>query len=223
VAAVAAGLQKSFGDMSEVRQAHEAVAGVMREAVRARYQETVQARKRVPSYRAGEGRLPGALGAALESPSLVEVTGRDIAFVDVNRMNKEAVHWQRLNYGAGPAADTRPGSYPLRFDSVTISNLRLGGAPRPNVLMPKGFFLEGGKAARPNSSFRGNNLHPFYPIGPPAFMETAGIQGRQFLDAGVEALVIELPRQYDRLLNKWVEDGVAAGKAAISARASRSR
>lgn len=218
VAAFAAALEKSMGDLSEVKTAHETVAAQMREAVQARYQETVEAKKRVPSYRAGQGRLPGALGDAISHPSLVEVTGRDIFYVDTQRMNKEAAHWQRLNYGAGPAATTRPATFPLRLDSALLGRLKLGGAPRPNVLLPKGFFLEGGKKVSPSSTYRGNSMHPFYPVGPPVFMETAGIQGRQFLDAGVETLARELPRQYDRLLNKWIDAGAAAGQAAARAR-----
>lgn len=217
LAGLAAGLQQDLGALGDVQKAHNRVAGRMREAVQARYEETVESRKRVPSYRYGQGRLPGALGAALRKPSMVQATGRGIEYVDVDSLDKEARHWRRLNFGAGSAATTDPATVPLRIADRVVANLRLPGGPRAPILLPPGFFMHGDRAVPRMSSFRGNSQHPFFPSGRPAMFETAGITGRQFLDAGVQSLARELPGEYEQLLDKWLRSATKRGQAAANA------
>lgn len=152
-AAFAAGLgEASKGDKRRIRQANDTIALAMRTAVAENYGRTVERRKQVPSYRIGQGRYAGgALRRALQSPDMAVGTNDGILFVNQDRLNLEARHWARLNFGVAPAQT--PASYQgkLTFGGKTIGTVGFRAQPRPPMFLPAGFwnFVQGKISAGP--------------------------------------------------------------------------
>lgn len=200
------------GDMARV---HGEVAAEMRAAVAGRYAETVEAQRRVPPY-ARSSRRSGYLGRAIRRPDLVTSDASGIGFINEASMNKEAAHWRRLNFGAGDAAGEQPAAVPIRLFGENVGEASLPYGPSPAFSLPKGFFIQGGQAVAPRSSYRGGgSVGAFTPSrrSPYRPAVTAGIRGRHFLEAGLEVVGEQLPRRYSDLLNEWVQRGGERARA----------
>jgi hypothetical protein len=194
------------------------LAQAMREATIGAYEETVEAARKVPTYDR-PGRRAGYLGRVVRRPDLVRSDADGIRFLNPAAMDKEAAHWRRLNFGAGDAAGTPPGPVPLRLFGETVAHVQLPFGVSPAFSLPKGFFVKGGKASIPNANFRGvGSEGTFAPSRRSPYRPaiTAGIRGRHFLEAGLDALSTQLPIRYTDLLNEWIQRG---GKEARAIRA----
>lgn len=222
VAAIGAAIAALAGNRNDVRRIHGQVAGLMRQSVMDAYVTEVEGRKVVDSYRAGQNRLPGKLKPALSNPEMAVGTTRGINFINEGLLDREAKHWKRLNFGAqGTAVTNGPSpTFPVSLFGEQLFNIGLTEGPRPGFRMPAGLWRDSsGNVLRSGESADGGalsippSIHQFYPTSKRLFFPTRGIQGRHFLEAGLETLVRELPFAYDRLVTGWIERGTRAGRA----------
>lgn len=180
------------------QQINDRLAKEMQSAVKTAYAQNVLARQSVPSYRAGQGRFPQALGSAIDSADFAVGTGVGIAFINTDLLDNAARHWARLNYGAGGNPDgLEAPSATIAFGDVSFS-LRLGGGARPAFNIP----------AAPGRFGYFNKVGQFYPGLPKDKSDvplrsrpTKGIGARRFLDAGLQALAVGFSPAYNDYLN----------------------
>lgn len=221
ILAAAQAFADQTADPVAMQRIHSDVASVAQAAVLARYDETVEAEKKVPSYRIGDRFSGGVLRSALAQRSMVVGTVEGIDYIDQDVLNQEAKHWQRLNFGAGEAGRAnRPGSFRFIFDGRVLGHFEFRAGPRPEFYLPWGFWKEpGGGEVAGASSRRGHD--EFYvrrEKNRPQFMPnpTRGIEAREFLDAGLEVMAQELPGRYQQQLELWWAAGVRAGQLYMS-------
>ncbi len=225
---------------------HKTVATGAQGAVVTRYKQTVIAQKKVKSYRAGEGRLPGRLGAALAAPDFIRASPTGISFANTGMLDSVAAHWRRMAFGAGEKGKgTVNQVYPFSFFGQVAGTLGFPDtSPSEAFALPPGFFFANEaalKAVDPSPrTFHTRTLEMFYPLRhvgkgkttkkgqisdlPDLFQAaghqklTRGIKGRSFLNAGLEYLAHELPPAYIAVADKWFEDAVAKGRGPAAKR-----
>lgn len=216
---LAVGLGKNMGNPKEMRKAHVDVAKAMRQSVKSSYEQKVKSRP--GEYRVGENRISGgALKRAIMDENLAVGTIEGINYVDEHRLDVEAAHWRRLNFGAkGTAVSNRKATrYPFRFDDVTLYTVGFRDQSRPAFSMPPGFFQDGGGDKVDRSPSRrgqdqfiwvrgGANMSPAVRniIDGPVPV-TRGIESRNFLDAGLRTLTELLPPRYMTMVEGWLDD-----------------
>lgn len=219
---VAAGLEKELGNPADLQKVHARVAEDMRAAVKNSFEQTVKSHP--GSYRAGENRLSGGmLKRAVMSSSLAIGTAEGIDYVDADRLDEEAAHWRRLNFGAygTEVAGRKTEVFQFRFDDIVLFSVGFKDRPRPAFSMPPGRFFnaEGDLVAHSSSRFTGSGvsrtgMDRFYPGGGRGNKVpiTRGITARNFLDAGLERMVRDLPIAYTTLVDSWLDDAVTSAK-----------
>lgn len=179
-------------------------------------------RRKVASYRTGgdprKSRYAGgALRRALASSDFFRATPDGLLFINVGILNKEARHWRRLNFGAGAAGGSAPGSFPVDLFNVSLG---LEADRRPSFTLPPGFWLgTDGKPVPPGTP----GTSQFFPLQarggrytangrpvegrPNAAVRTRGIQATNFLDAGVRRIANELGPAYLAMYRDFFNDG----------------
>lgn len=184
------------------KQTNEQIAAKMRQAIIASYNATIEANKVVPSYRLGRNRLPGALGAALEDPALIK---SGIDGIDYNSavLSRRARHWARLNYGVAPR-----GAGGGRSFNILGTELSIAAPPRPPMTIPPGVFFNPrtGKIVRPRRGRNRSTVSQFFPTGRTPMRPTRGVEGANYLDAGLEVLARDLPGAYADLAFRIVTE-----------------
>lgn len=189
-----ANIVKAYADNLEsgagMARVNQFLASKMHAAVLTAYEQNVLAES-VGPYRVGSrSRLSGKLLDALRSPTMAIGTATGIGFIDDELLNETARHWQRLNFGAGPAEGSLPRPRArVQFGSNQGFSLSLPDPPRPNFNVPEspagvGYFLGNGQfyPGFPNRGNRGNAI-----VVKQRPSQT-GIGARRFLDAGLVAL-----------------------------------
>lgn len=211
----------------------------------------------LPAYRAGAtgSRGPrakrfanGALLRALGSPNFFRVTGTEIDFINVALLNKEAMHWRRLNFGTrGGARLKPPARFDIRWGSLLVGSLGLVPDVRPPFRLPPGVWVQPGifypfgemasmgsksiisatgqgspaqTEARIRRGGRGAPLGPPNPRVPKLSSSqqshwgkqnsrlTSGIASTNFLDVGIRRLAFEMGKEYQELVDDWLEKGL---------------
>lgn len=203
------------GDMTRV---HRAIASDVRESVQGAYLAKVDAVRRVEPYPRYQ-RRSGYLERVLSRQDFARGDDLGVHFVNEDVLDKEAAHWRRLNFGAGEAAGGQPAPYPIRVFGETVALASFGYGPSPGFVLPRGFFVHGGRAEIPNSAYRGGgSVAPFYPNrrSPVPPSPTVGIRGRHFLEAGLETVAEQIPIRYADLLNEWILRGGRKARAVHS-------
>lgn len=199
--AFADALQSAADSRRRLITAHKRVAEEMQSAVEGAYEETVEANKRVASYRHGQNRLPGTLRAAVTDERNFQATRDGIAYIDEAFLNEAAAHWRRMNFGSEENAESQPpGRYPVTFNGTVQFALGLQQQRGAPVLMPKGYFVEG----------------EFYPTGSQMIRTTRGITGSNFFDAGIEALARQLPVEYAAVYKDWYDLAASQARGALA-------
>ena len=208
-----------LGDQGDMARVHGQIARDMHEAVMDAYATNVEGQRKVPSYQR-QSRLAGHLGRMVRRRDFVQSDASGIGLgLPTAVMDKEAAHWNRMNFGAGQAAGDQPGPYPIRLFGETVATAELPSGPSKPFVLPKGFFIQGGRAVAPQADFRGSGSEgPFVvsrksPYRPAV---TSGIRGRHFMEAGLEVMAEQLPIRYADLLNEWVQRGGDAARAISS-------
>ncbi len=206
-------LEKRIGDPSDLQKIHSNVAAGMRQSVKSSFEQSVKSY--TGTYRVGQNRISGgALKRAITSDSLAVGTPTGIDFIDQGRLDTEAAHWRRLNYGAfgTRVKDRQVTKRPFKFDNVILYTIGLTDSPRPAFGMPPGrFTTTEGKRISYEPSRRG--LDKFSPGGGGRrpIPVTGGIRARNFLDAGIVRLTTDLPPAYTRLVKSWLNDAGKSG------------
>lgn len=173
------------------------------------------------NYRVGKGynqRKSGMLAPALANASAMTsgTSERQISFVDPQFLSKEAPHWARLNFGAGPAGEgTDPREFTLRVEGAGMSptNLIVIGARKTgnaDMLMPKGVWIVPGSTdtmmkGRGTRVPRGGGSDDWFRpnAGAKANIPTRGVAGSNFVDAGFQYLARNtLPRYWAEFLEQ---------------------
>lgn len=216
---LANGLKQQMQDKSELTKVHQRVANNMRDSVKSSYEQTVLSKP--GQYRMGQGRISGGrLKAAIMNRNLAVGTAEGIFYVDEHRLDREAKHWRRLNFGAvGTAVTGRQAQrFKFRFDDVTLYTVGFPDEARPAFSMPPGIFEDasGEKVGRSVSRagqdafiwIRGgkNMAAGVRKIVDPPVPITRGIKPRNFLDAGLRRMVRDLPPAYNRMVKGWLAD-----------------
>lgn len=198
----------------QLARVHQEVGERAQRAILNSYAQRVTAREGPASrfnaaYRNRRSRFGGgALRSALAHPGHVEAGQTYLRLLDIDILDTEAAHWYRLNFGAGPRGrETRSAVFQMILDGRPIGPIGFTTGPsRSPVILPAGFFLnmEGSRQGR-DASRRGEDA--FFPAGgaagvgargrPLRARVTAGIAGRNYLDAGLRTLARDLPRAYD--------------------------
>lgn len=207
-----------IGAKGDMQRVNRQVAAQARQAVVESYERNVEAVRRVPSYQRFN-RRSGYLGRVVRRRDLVSADSQGVYFLPEDSLDKEAAHWRRLNFGAGDEAGGGYYAYPLRLFGQTLGDLSFDMGPSPAFSLPKGFFIQGGKAVVPNSSYRGQgSVGKFIPSRRSPYQPaiTEGIRGRHFLEAGLEAISIGVEVGYADLMNEWIQRGGRKARAVTS-------
>lgn len=163
-------------------------------------------------------RASGALRRAIMSKEFYEATPTSIRFINSDMLDKEAVHWRRLNFGAGAGAIRPPGRFQLELGGQLIgAAIGLDPDPRPGFSLPIGFFLGPGGWQPPGSPGTG----VFIPLGKRKTQPTYGIVATNFLDAGVRQLVKGMGTGYMSVIEQYVRSlgaGVESATATVTMR-----
>lgn len=215
---LAQGLYKGLSDKGQLTKIHEDVAAAMRQAVKSSFEQTVHSKP--GQYREGQNRISGgALKRAISNPSMAIGTAEGIDFVDEGRLDKEAIHWRRLNFGAlgtkVPGRNPADLVVPFRFDDITLFSLAFKDTSRPAFSLPPGMFKSSTGERRDFDPER-RGMDQFYPgslyplMGREHWTKTSGIKPREFLNAGLERMAKNLPVAYENMIDGWLADAEKA-------------
>lgn len=205
------GREMERGTKGDMLKIHREVAKAMRKEVVDAYDARVGHGAALHGRIDRSGRNPGALRRAISRQDLALATSDGIEFINEGRLSKEAAHWRRINFGAGEQAGAQPGPVPLRIFGETVGVMGLGIGASPAFILPKGFFIQGGRAVIPQAAYRGARVSaPFVPSrrSPYTPAVTAGIRGQHFLEVGLDVAARELPLKYSDLLTRRVNAAI---------------
>lgn len=159
-----------LGDTQKhVERANKQLAAEMRKGLLQRYGQSVERRKQVPSYHRAN-RLSGNLRRAISQPDMAVGTATGISYINQDRLNTEARHWRRINFGVRGAAGAKGGAAqskaPEEFTLLSsgrgqrnAGKVGFKSDPRPPMYLPAGFWeFIGGKA--PGASQRLGRVGP---------------------------------------------------------------
>lgn len=142
----------------------------------------------------------GALLRAIQAPDFFQATANGLEFINVNRLDKEARQWRRLNFGAGGVAGAAPGRSQVIWAGLVVAQLGLAPDPRRPFKIPKGYWINGNdfypRGEAPKGSTKGARRQ--------GSEMTAGIVASNFLDAGVARIATEFPLEYQRMYAELV-------------------
>jgi len=211
----------SLRSKTRFTKANKQIAAHMKQDVKQAYRDRVIAEKRIQEPYRQKGTVPGwgrfsggMLGRALNSAGMFVADATQIHMGDRGRLDKEAAHWYRLNYGVGPRATTgsKPGVYKIHFGGIrglssTTGGTSLGtitdhsGPSNKPLLRPRGYFGDGSKTPI-----------GFNPTGLVAYIPTQGITARRFFDAGLASYAYNMPIIYEELLGDLIKQMVETGR-----------
>lgn len=175
-------------------------------------------RRPIGSYRVGDRYSGGALARALSNPDMVKATAFGLYFINVDRLDREARHWRRLNFGAGAGGAEgieAPGQFPVTGMGLMIG---LEPDPRPSFTMPRGLWLSRGGVRQPPSTDRvgqdafylasgsGYEQSGGFGIRADAGRITRGIASRNFLDPPVRLIGARLRPELEGLWDQVRRD-----------------
>lgn len=173
----------------------------------------------------------GKLRAALASQDFWEADAQGIRFINVDELNRKAKQWARLSAGAGGRGTGSRQRFEVRWGGLVVAALGLNMRPSPTFMIPKGYWFDPNSGQPVGPGARGSSQ--FYPLGegPRASARqtttavtqegtrvriplqrrrmTAGIQARNFLDAGVRRISRELGPTYERMHKDWFDKRIA--------------
>lgn len=143
-------LRQESADSKNLHQANKLLAAEMHRGMLLQYTSRVEQRRQVPSYQR-KNRLAGRLKRALQNPDMVTATASGINYINQDRLDVEARHWRRINFGVEPANTPPPkkfnlfGDRPRRFNYKSeirgSGNIGFDAQPRPPMFLPPGFWL----------------------------------------------------------------------------------
>lgn len=184
---------KSFGEFlskdrlrTQFQRANEDIARGAQIAYVNAYETRTPKRQAVYRTEGDKARLVGVLGPALDDPeNIAETNSRRIALIDTVHMNKQAKHWQRLNFGSAEGRGQDPQAFPVPIGGKPVTQLQLPAMRGKAVLMPAGFWTRGGRDGEKIPYGEGSD-DEFYPRTRVAQFRTRGIEAIQYLDKGIE-------------------------------------
>lgn len=195
----------------QLRRAYTEVGRAAQRSVVQAFTHRKNRRSGVPPYRItpnlakNKRYAGGALLRALQAPDFFRATPRGLDFINAGRLDQEARHWRRLNFGAGAVAGDPPQKFQVVSGSgLVIAAMGLEPDPRPAFILPRGYWVDVTTGLQNIEGAHGTSA--FYPVGeyppgvqgrgqPPIF--TRGIVATNFLDAGVRRIAHELPRAFE--------------------------
>ncbi len=212
----------SRNDREEFRAIHQRVGALAQDSVLRSYDQLVTAREGPASrthYRAGQDRLPKTLRYALARPNFFEATADGLRWVNVAMLNREAVHWGRINFGARGAGEGSTAEFEVTFNNLVVGFLAYNEPARPGFSIPPGFWM-GSEGQRVAAGANARGADRFFPAGQrPAgigglkgqahgrrqqWRQTAGIEAKNFLDAGLLTIGKQFPLGYEQYYKKIV-------------------
>lgn len=201
-------------------------------------------RRGLPSYRPGATSRKdktkrfagGVLRRALNRPEMVLATPHGLSFINTEILDKEAVQWRRLNFGAGAGSDgglQAPGQFGVRWNGLVVFAMGLEPDVRAHFKIPRGIWFDGGQAVEPSQypgqhqfftrraakEFLGENTtHLFKPsrqkgkrVGKlQKAKTTSGIAASNFLDGGVRRVAKEIGPMFFGLYEDFFNSGVTS-------------
>ena len=213
---------------TDIVTAYRSIGLKAQRAVRSAYVARTPQRD-LPPYRMWSARpankryANGALLRAISAPDFFEATTAGLRFINEERLNREARHWRRLNFGTGGGATIQP-PREFRLDWGKLveqaSPVKVGLAPdvRPAFRLPRGVFVEpgifypmselgGGRGAvvariggsgRTGADKRVNSRTYNSTTG----TATRGIASTNFLDRGMRAIAHNLLPTFSELFER---------------------
>lgn len=122
----------------DIEDANRRLAAKAQAAALKAYQAK-RSQSRTPSgYRKGTGkndRLTGRLEKVIAAGDFTDSDARGISVGNLNKLNRQARHWARLNYGTEGAA-TKTNRIEFRFDNVQFAKFETRSKPRPKFKIP---------------------------------------------------------------------------------------
>lgn len=202
----------AFGrsDRGAFQDIHQRVGDLAQDSVLRAYDQLVTAREGPASrthYRAGANRQAGGvLRRALGNGNFFEATPDGLRWVNVAMLDTEARHWHRVNFGAAGRGEGSTAQFDVRYGNLVVGALGYSEGPSPPFAVPRGVWInmEGGRV-KAGANPRGADA--FYPQGqrPPGIFgaptrrrTSAGIEEKNFLDAGLARIAREFPRAYEQ-------------------------
>jgi hypothetical protein len=206
------------------------------------YAQVVTRRKHVASYRmsdtgANQRFAGGKLRAALGSPHFYEATPTALRFINTSMLDETARHWARLNAGASGIGTGSRRRFDISWSNIVIGALGVDMTPSPAFTVPRGYWWNGDGPTSPGAP----GTSQFHPAGtgPRAGASrtltakgeggrrvkvrfqprrvSRGIEARNFLDAGVARIALDLGPGYDRLYRELYGERLASVRPARAA------
>ncbi len=215
----------SRNDREEFRAIHQRVGELAQDSVLRSYDQLVTAREGPASrlhYRSGEDRLPNTLRRALARPNLFEASPDGLRWINVAMLNREAAHWHRINFGARSAGGGSNAEFEVTFNNLVVGFLAYNEPASPGFSLPPGFWMDSEGNRVPFR--RAGAADRFFPASqrPAGFRgpaskarQTAGIEAKNFLDAGLRRIGEEFPLGYEQHYKKIVNK-LSTGQRRIS-------
>lgn len=179
-------------DDTDIKQANERLAKAAGVAALQQYDQR-RAESDVGQYRVGKGRVSGGrLRRAIASSDFVYSDANGFAIGDIGKLNKEAIHWARINWSAGPQGAHRP-TISIKFDNRAIATLHSERAAAPLWSIPAGAYFNGA-----------GEMH----ISPRGGMSQRVIKKAHkpyhFIEAGFRAAAKRVGPEYETMMFGWL-------------------
>jgi hypothetical protein len=195
-------VKEKASDKRDVLDANKRLAEEGRKAAVEQFRSR---RSNVPSYRKGD-RLTGRLLKIIDSPSFVRATKSGIEIGDFQRLNAQAAHWARINYGTVGHETPKPDKVVFLLDDAQIAYFKPAAKPRPQFKVPGrgvGYINPKGQLflRRPDAE---------YDRAEQAFVRGAlnkkPVEPFYFVEAAVKGVAVEFGAEYTQLIFKWLQD-----------------
>lgn len=212
------GFSRRIGNKSDIGYTNRTLAEKMHNAVLDKYDEQTFGN---PHSGRTSNRLAGKLRPALAKRSnVVSAKGQQIRMINVPRLDAEAAHWARMNFGVTESSNRRaigPGSEGIRptrspkisvnidfFGEIGKESVRLPFGPSDPYSLPKGFFQDdNGKGKFHDPRRRGQDQ--FFPGNVGKRVGTRGQKPGRFLEAGLRSFAKNVGPAYKKQIQDWFD------------------
>lgn len=179
-------------DKKDIKQANERLAKAAGDAALKRYDARRAASDTPGEYRMGEGRVSGGrLRRAIASSDFVFSDEDGFAVGNITKLNKEAIHWARINWSAGPQATDYP-TIRVKFDQTTIASIASKPKASPLWNIPKGAYFTGGE------------LHINPDSQKPAYQIKKAHDPYHFIEVGFAEAAKRFGPEYETMMFGWL-------------------
>lgn len=183
------------GSKKDIRQANERLVKAGQAASLKRYDQRRAASDTPGQYRMSAGRISGGrLRRAIASKGFISFDANSIGIGNVAKLNKEAAHWARINWSAGPQQGNSP-QIRLRFDDRIVATIAADRRPAPLWNIPQGAYFNSVGEMHINTRGAGMSAGPI----------KAAHNPYHFIEAGFQEIAVRFGPEYETMMFGWLQ------------------